>query len=78
MMCVCGGGYGCVGGCVNGMNPSIIAKFILVLSMSLTYFCTTEVSGSSGIAFKWKQGASSPNHNQPLKIRRWVSQRSFP
>lgn len=42
----------CVGVCVNGMNPSIIAKFILVLSMSLTYFCTTEVSGSSGIAFK--------------------------
>lgn len=49
MMCVCGV---CVGVCVNGMNPSIIAKFILVLSMSLTYFCTTEVSGSSGIAFK--------------------------
>lgn len=39
MMCVWGV---CVGVCVNGMNPSIIAKFILVLSMSLTYFCTTE------------------------------------
>lgn len=47
-VCVWGG----VGVCVNGMNPSIIAKFILVLSTSLTYFCTTEVSGSSGIAFK--------------------------